>query len=59
MKTHITLVAAAVLLAFTQAPLTAAAQPKKPLAPVTAASAAAARAPVTAKAPADWTSGLP
>ena len=54
MKTHITLVAAAVLLAFAQAPLTASAQAQKPLAPTAAASAAAARAPVTAKAPADW-----
>ena len=55
MKTHITLVSAAVLLAFAQAPLTAAAQAQTaPLASATAASAAAARAPVIAKAPADW-----
>ena len=54
MKTHITLVSAAVLLAFAQAPLTAAAQAQKPLAPVTAASATAASTPVTPKAPTDW-----
>ena len=54
MKPHITLVAAAVLLALAQAPLTAAAQAQKPLAPNAAASAAATRAPIHAKAPADW-----
>ena len=55
MKPRTTLVGAAVLLAFAQWPLTAAAQAQKtPAAPAAAASAAAAQAPLTAKAPSDW-----
>ena len=58
MKTRTTLIAAAVVLAFAQLPLTAAAQGSKPAAPASSSNAAAAastaKAPVLAKSPADW-----
>lgn len=58
MKTRITLVAAAVVLALGQWPLMAAAQTAKPavpaVVPAVAPAAAAAKAPVTAKSPTDW-----
>jgi len=54
MKTRTTLTAAAVVLAFTQLPLTATAQSAKPATSSTAAAASSAKAPVVAKSPADW-----
>ena len=58
MKTRTTLVAAAVVLAFAQLPLTAAAQNAKPAAPAASptatAAASTAKAPVLAKSPTDW-----
>ena len=58
MKTRITLVAAAVVLALGQLPLTAAAQGAKPAtqvaAPAVAAAPASTKAPVTAKSPTEW-----
>jgi hypothetical protein len=58
MKTRITLVAAAVMLALGRAPLTAAAQDAKSAAPATAPNVAnapaTAKTPVTAKSPTDW-----
>ncbi len=54
MKTHITAVAAGVVLALGQWPLMAAAQTAKPAAPATAAAPVSAKTPVTAKAPTDW-----
>ena len=58
MKTRITLVAAAVVLALGQLPLTAAAQNAKPAAsasaPTAAAAPATAKTPVIAKSPTDW-----
>ncbi len=58
MKTRTTLIAAAVVLAFAQLPLTAAAQSAKPGAtassPAAAAATSTAKAPVVAKSPTEW-----
>lgn len=56
MKTRTTLIAAAVVLAFAQAPLTAAAQGAKPATQAAAPTAAVSsvKAPVVAKTPTDW-----
>lgn len=55
MKIRLHLVPAAVLLALSQAPsLTAAQTPQAPITPATSASAAAPKAALVAKAPADW-----
>lgn len=58
MKPDTTLIAAAVVLALAQLPLTAAAQSAKPAAPASSPNAVAAgstaKAPVLAKSPADW-----